>query len=206
MDSGANKGLFTLITVVIFGIFLSISYWLLQDSLKGVLADVLDKTSQSVDSKTVFGGNVFPDSYFTQASTLTNFGARSFTTKSLDLTTVYNGSNAMKVTFNGDGRVTTFANDFVFYLPDEFNNAKVGDTVTIIFFAKADTPLTLKTRLGGDLFNSTNISSKDLGTEWQEVRIDLPVTHNDKTNYPCAVMWVETPGTVWYTNLSMYLN
>lgn len=206
MDSGTNKGLFTLITVVIFGIFLSISYWLFQDSLKGVLADVLDKTSQSVDSKTVFGGNVFPDSYFTQASTLTNFGARSFTTKSLDLTTVYNGSNAMKVTFNGDGRVTTYANDFVFYLPDEFNNAKVGDTVTIIFFAKADTPLTLKTRLGGDLFNSSNISVNPVGSEWGEIRIDLPVTQNANSNYPCAVMWVETSGTIWYTNLSMYLN
>ena len=44
MDSGTNKGLFTLITVVIFGIFLSISYWLFQDSLKGVFADVMDKT------------------------------------------------------------------------------------------------------------------------------------------------------------------
>ena len=116
MDSGANKGLFTLITVVIFGIFLSLCYWLFQDSLKGVLANILDKTSQSVDSKTVFGGNAFPDSYFTQASTLTNFGARSSTTKVLDLTTVYNGSNSMKVTFTGDGQVTTYANDFVFYL------------------------------------------------------------------------------------------
>lgn len=206
MDRGTNKGLFTLITVVIFGIFLSISYWLFQDSLKGVLADVLDKTSQSVDSKTVFGGNAFPDSYFTQASTLTNFLERSSTTKELDLSTVYNGSNAMKVTFTGDGRVTTFANDFVFYLPDDFNNAKVGDTVTIIFFAKADTPLTLKTRLGGDFFNSSNISVNPVGSEWSEIRIDLPVTQNANSNYPCAVMWVETSGTVWYTNLSMYLN
>ena len=51
MDTGVNKGLFTLIAVVIFGIFLSMSYWLFQDELVNVLANVMDKTSQSVNTK-----------------------------------------------------------------------------------------------------------------------------------------------------------
>ena len=42
MDVGSNKSLFTLLTVVIFGIFLSISYWLFQAELPNVLASVID--------------------------------------------------------------------------------------------------------------------------------------------------------------------
>lgn len=31
METGSNKSLFTYVAVVIFGIFLSLSYWLFQD-------------------------------------------------------------------------------------------------------------------------------------------------------------------------------
>ena len=46
MEQGSNKSLFVLIAIVIFGIFLSLSYWMFQDEMKGVLADVMEKTSQ----------------------------------------------------------------------------------------------------------------------------------------------------------------
>lgn len=36
MDSGSYKALYILLAVVIFGIFLSLSYWLFQDQLKVV--------------------------------------------------------------------------------------------------------------------------------------------------------------------------
>jgi hypothetical protein len=51
MESGSNKSLYTLIAVVVFGIFLSLSYFLYQDQLKSVLADVLNKTSMSTSIK-----------------------------------------------------------------------------------------------------------------------------------------------------------
>ena len=51
MDTGSNKSLYTLIAVVVFGIFLSLSYFLLQDQLKGVLASVLDGTSIMTSQK-----------------------------------------------------------------------------------------------------------------------------------------------------------
>jgi hypothetical protein len=47
METGSNKSLFTLIAVVIFGIFLSLSYWLFQDQFKGVLASVFNGVSTS---------------------------------------------------------------------------------------------------------------------------------------------------------------
>jgi hypothetical protein len=51
METGSNKSLFTLIAVVIFGIFLSLSYWLFQDEMSNVLANVLDRTEVSIDKK-----------------------------------------------------------------------------------------------------------------------------------------------------------
>jgi hypothetical protein len=51
MDTGSNKSLYTLIAVVVFGIFLSLSYWMFQDNLKGVLADVMDRASETTSIK-----------------------------------------------------------------------------------------------------------------------------------------------------------
>ena len=45
MDDGANKALFVLIAVVIFGIFLAIAYWLFQEQFKTILAGVMGKVS-----------------------------------------------------------------------------------------------------------------------------------------------------------------
>ena len=43
MDDGANKALFVLIAVVIFGIFLAIAYWMFQDEFKSILEGVMNK-------------------------------------------------------------------------------------------------------------------------------------------------------------------
>ena len=51
METGSNKSLFTLIAVVIFGVFLSLSYWLFSDEMKSVLADVMDSTSEITSIK-----------------------------------------------------------------------------------------------------------------------------------------------------------
>ena len=51
MEAGSNKSLFTLITVVIFGVFLALSYWMFQDELKSVLGSVIDNTSEMTSIK-----------------------------------------------------------------------------------------------------------------------------------------------------------
>ena len=62
MEKGSNKSLFTLVAVVIFGIFLSLSYWLFSDEMKSVLADVMDNaadsTSQQISNTTYIGANL----------------------------------------------------------------------------------------------------------------------------------------------------
>jgi hypothetical protein len=66
MDTGSNKSLFTLIAVVIFGVFLSISYWMFQDELTGVLASVMDGTSEMINKKLDNSGRIPTDEkYFT---------------------------------------------------------------------------------------------------------------------------------------------
>ena len=51
MESGSNKSLFTLIAVVIFGIFLALSYWLFGDQLQGVLGSVTGEASYTTERK-----------------------------------------------------------------------------------------------------------------------------------------------------------
>jgi hypothetical protein len=70
MDVGSNKSLFTLLAVVIFGVFLSLSYWLLQDELVNVLADVMDGTSEMTSIKLENDGLIPTESkYFSINST-----------------------------------------------------------------------------------------------------------------------------------------
>lgn len=56
MDNASNNGLYTLIAIVVFGIFLSLSYWLFQDQMKSVLAGVMGDVSTKV-GELVIGGN-----------------------------------------------------------------------------------------------------------------------------------------------------
>ena len=62
MEIGTNKSLFTLIAVVIFGFFLSLSYWMFQSELPSVLASVFDKTSivtnKRIDDAEFIGKNL----------------------------------------------------------------------------------------------------------------------------------------------------
>lgn len=58
MDNASNKGLYTLIAIVVFGIFISLSYWLFQDQMKSVLADVMGSATTKVDEM-VIGGDYF---------------------------------------------------------------------------------------------------------------------------------------------------
>ena len=70
METGSNKSLFTLIAVVIFGVFLSISYWMFQDEMLNVLASVFDSTSEMISEKLETDGYLYTDeSFFTIDST-----------------------------------------------------------------------------------------------------------------------------------------
>ena len=51
MESGSNKSLYTLLAVIVFGIFLSLSYFMFQDQLSNVLANVFVDGSGIVSGK-----------------------------------------------------------------------------------------------------------------------------------------------------------
>lgn len=71
MDNASNKGLYTLIAIVVFGIFISLSYWLFQDQMKSVLADVMFNTGEMAD--TVLSPDYYGDNYFAKPTGSENF-------------------------------------------------------------------------------------------------------------------------------------
>lgn len=72
MEIGSNKSLFTLIAVVIFGLFLSLSYWLFQDELVNVLASVMDGTSEMTNKKLDNNGLIPTDEKYFDSTVLEN--------------------------------------------------------------------------------------------------------------------------------------
>jgi len=49
MDEGTGKAMFVLITIIIFGIFVVIVYWLFEDEIRSMLEDMMTKTGGVVD-------------------------------------------------------------------------------------------------------------------------------------------------------------
>lgn len=107
MESGSNKSLYTLIAVVVFGIFLSLSYFLFQDSLKGILASVTDNSSQKINKKldyTLTDANInFASFYYDNATRtvpkFTSYGLTGTPTSGFDGTgLVFDGSSDYLVT------------------------------------------------------------------------------------------------------------
>ena len=77
METGINKSLFTLLGVVVFGVFLSLSYFLFQDQLQSIVATTTEKTGLRTTRKTLkesmidgiyvaIKENFYPSSAFTQ--------------------------------------------------------------------------------------------------------------------------------------------
>lgn len=121
MESGSNKSLYTLIAVVVFGIFLSLSYFLFQDNLKGVLANVMDRTSVTTSIKLDNDGLLTTDpKYF-------SFNATTGTITSFTL----NGSKDIIIPSVIDGVVVTAIGQSVFS-DIQLNSVIVPDSVTTI--------------------------------------------------------------------------
>ena len=50
MDEGTGKAMFILITIIIFGIFVVIAYWLFEDEIRGMLSDMMSSAGGIVDT------------------------------------------------------------------------------------------------------------------------------------------------------------
>ena len=94
METGSNKSLFTLLAVVIFGVFLSLSYWMFQDELTNVLGSVLEAAGLSIDDKVDL-----IDDYITYGYNLYNTTTATFTVKEQQSVTF----SSIGVNFWGDG-------------------------------------------------------------------------------------------------------
>lgn len=78
MESGANKSLYTLLAVIIFGIFLALSYGLFKDQLRGVLGTTVSGNSTHVNKKlSIELGNTVGDLNSWRANSLLSFNVTS---------------------------------------------------------------------------------------------------------------------------------
>lgn len=48
MDEGAGKAMFILVTIIIFGIFVVIAYWLFEDQIRDMLSRMMSTTDEVV--------------------------------------------------------------------------------------------------------------------------------------------------------------
>ena len=105
METGSNKSLYTLIAVVVFGIFLALSYFLFQDNLKGILASVTDGVEETMVLKLDNKGQIPTDAkYFTIVSNgdgtckITNYNTAGGT--DIIIPTVINGLTVTRISNN----------------------------------------------------------------------------------------------------------
>ena len=199
MEVGSNKSLFTLISVVIFGIFLSLSYWLFQDELKDVLADVLDKSA--LKSELLFTEIGFSDPNLEKFVDTSVYLPRTGLTIGKDTVEIVNGLPSLKMNFqNGTNGDRIGRDDLVLWLDlTKFPELKKGDTINVSFYAKASTNLNFGTRLGDILYGCKKTSN--LTTDWGHYSVALKVDTRGTGNQGAIVFWSATPGTVWLSDI-----
>jgi hypothetical protein len=207
VDGGSNKSLYTLIAVVVFGIFLSLSYFLFQGSFKGILADVMDKTSEKADTLG-YQSTIFTDPNFSTYGLGTRYTARSGVTASVDPANPYDSFDSLKLVYaSGSTGARTGSNDLVIWLtPEETANITDGTLVEVTFYAKADRIVNLGTRLGNDLYSLVTADSKrGLTTDWLKYTVVVPCDHytTTVTKDGAVLFWVDSASTVWLDNISV---
>lgn len=50
MDEGTGKAMFILLTIIVFGIFVVIVYWLFEDEIREMLGGMMTSTNKIVDT------------------------------------------------------------------------------------------------------------------------------------------------------------
>ena len=116
MESGSNKALYTLLAVIVFGIFLSLSYFLFKDNLKGILSNVTVKSGQSTSKKltATLGLEPVSDSTLHFGFNADNFVSNgSWSDGEGNTLTAYNFNNTVTSGKNGNKVVFDGINDYI---------------------------------------------------------------------------------------------
>ena len=204
MTDGSSQGLFVIVAVVIFGIFVAIAYTLFEDTLSPALASMFhDATEQASKNLNDKGILLQKDPEFSNASL---YITRNGVMTNVDLDTTYLSKPSLKAVFTRSQELTYLGDghDFRINFSSNDNILDVGDTILLEFYAKSDTPVNLSTRLGGGNFKGTIIQSP-IVNEWERYTIEMEITHLNPHTSTSIVFYVDNPSTIWFSDYTIKL-
>lgn len=205
MTDGSSQGLFVVVAVVIFGIFVAISYSLFRDTLTPSLASIFTQAIEQSENSIYNWKIIHEDKNFSLWGTPV-YTARPGTKANVDSSVTYEGNNSLKVDFgySSEGE-REGKNDFVLWLDDTLPLMEVGEKVQISFYIRSERNTEIGTRFGGTIYGH-KLNSK-VTDDWQKVTLTDTVTNrHESVRKPAIVFYSNTPDTFWLSNITVMTN
>ena len=204
MTDGTSQGLFIVVAIVIFGVFVVMAYILFEDTLSPALANMFTTATEQAKEDIRGYKLLHQDHSFSKFGDTTVYQARPGTSAEVSSTTKYLEDNTLKITFsNGSDGSRTGTDDLVvFFNQQESKRFGLGDTFEVSYFAKADSDVKLGNRLGG--YYDGKYAYSELTTEWKEFHHTIKATDLEEVDAKMAyIFWSEEPSTVWLSDLEI---
>ena len=221
MSNGSSQGLFVVVAIVIFGIFIGMIQTLygheFKKGLVGLFTESTDVAYEKVTDREHI--NYFPDIDFEEEKTLyENFSPRE-TIMEVDTKDLHNGDNTLHIQFLNVGSQYKYTDDVVLWLTsDRFKEVIEQDTLTISFYAKAKEPVILTGRLGSHFelkdkdkneevidYTGQGLQQIKVTEDWKEIEFvfDVNMIGASGYDYPAFVFWLEDKGEVWLSDFKI---
>ncbi len=219
MTSGTSQGLFIVIAIIIFGLFVGISYTIFGHTLKPTLAGIFTDATEETTKKLLDLENInyFPDENFEKDNTLyENFTGRGGTVLKVDTENLYEDKNTLHHTFVESGSQFKYLDDTVLWLiSDRFKNVIIDDTLTISFNARASQEVLFTGRLGADFeirgetidyqegYLGKGMQNLTIDEEWKHYELVYNVDMQRVSGYkvPAFVYWLDGAAELWISDL-----
>ncbi len=217
--------MFIVVAIVIFGIFVGLSYTLFgsegpSNDLKGLFTTATEQANEKLINKEHV--NYFPDTNFEDVTTIYNdFSARGTTSLAIDKDNLYLGNNTLHHTFLHEGGQFKHTDDVVLFMSSaRFKNVIVDDYLTLSFNARASDEVDLIGRLGADFelgnfdeetgaiidsggYDGVGLDKITLGKDWNHYKLKFKVdmSHPTKHGKPAFVYWLDKAGEIWLSDV-----
>ncbi len=218
MTGGTSQGLFVVVAIVIFGIFVGLTYTLFGSTLKPALVNLFEIATEQSQESLIRKEHVnfIPDSNFEDETLTYSYVDARNSERAVDKEVLHNGKNTLRTSYtkvseeNEDG---LFHDTIIWLRDDTFKNAIPEDTLFISFYAKANKDVKLISRLGGSYLQEnvySNLKKQSISTEWTKITYAYAIERGYTVpSEPAFIYWVDNTDTqteVWISDLKVSLN